>query len=181
MGGTFGMFSDLYRAGIDADVLNKINAELAPGKSAVVASVDEVWTTPLEVKMKEVGGTVYRKARIDIVDEQIDRDIAALDAELRELQQELNVAGEEATAWGQAKIDSSKASIRELNQKTMDRLVELDNEFHARQAALDAQISKAVEGAKAKLEKRKAELTADYKMRKEKLQHAAKLAGEALT
>ena len=82
IGGTFGMFRDLYEAGIGADVLDKLNSELAQGKSAVVAAVDEVWTTPLDVKMKEAGGIVFGKLRIDIVDEQIERDIAASDAEL---------------------------------------------------------------------------------------------------
>jgi len=76
------MFRDLYEAGIGADVLDKLNSELAQGKSAVVAAVDEVWTTPLDVKMKEAGGIVFGKLRIDIVDEQIERDIAASDAEL---------------------------------------------------------------------------------------------------
>lgn len=181
MGGTFGLFRDLFEAGIDADVLAKVNSELAPGKSAVVALVDEVWTTPLDVKMDEAGGTVYRKARIDIIDEQIGRDIEARDAELRELREELNAANEGAKAYIEEKIDSASANIAVLNQKVMDRLVELDDEFKARQSALDAKISRAVEGAKAKLKKRKAELVASYNERKEKLQKAAILAGEALS
>ena len=56
----------------------------------------------------------------------------------------------------------AKASSNELNRKTLDRLVELDEEFDAQHAAPNAQLSKAVEGAKAKLEKRKAELVAGY-------------------
>ena len=42
-------------------------------------------------------------------------------------------------------------------------------------------MSKAIDDAKARLEKRKEELVAGYNVRKEKLQQAAKLAGEALS
>jgi uncharacterized membrane protein len=181
MGGTFGMFRDLYEAGISADVLDKLNSELAPGKSAVVASIDEIWTTPLDVKMKEVGGTVHRKLRIDIIDEQIERDIAASEAEMQALRDELKAADDQAKAWVQEKVDSAERHMKELHQKASDRLTELDTEFNARAAAIDAQISKAVDDAKTKLEKRKEELVAGYNVRRDKLQRAAKLAGEALS
>lgn len=180
-GGMFGMFRDLYEAGIDADVLDKVNSGLEPGKTALVASIDEVWTTPLDVKMKEAGGTVHRKARIDIIDEQIARDIAAEEADLRQLNEEWEAADEEARKWVKEKIGAGKAKMKELNQKTMDRLIKLDDEFNARQAALDKQILDAVVGAKEKLEKRKAELKADYEERKEKLKKAGELARSALT
>ena len=181
MGGTFGMFADLYEAGIGADVLDKLNSKLEPGKSAVVASIYEVWTTPLDVKMKEAGGTVFRKLRIDIVDEQIEREIAATDAELRQLQEDIEAADAEARAYIQNNIDTAKAHLQELNQKANDRLTKLNDEFNARITAIDDQIKGAVAEAKAKLEKRKAELTEDFNTRKAKLQKAATLASEALS
>lgn len=181
MGGTFGMLRDLYEAGISADVLDKLNSELAPGKSAVVALIDEVWTTPLDVKMKEAGGTVRRKLRIDIIDDQIERDIAASEAEKRALQDELKAADGQAKAWVQKKVDSAERQMKELHKKASDRLIGLDTEFKARAAALNAQIANAADDAKTKLEKRKEELVAGYNVRKEKLQQAAKLAGEALS
>ena len=181
IGGTFGMFRDLYEAGIGADVLDKLNSELAPGKSAVVAAVDEVWTTPLDVKMKEAGGIVFRKLRIDIVDEQIERDIAASDAELKQLQAEFDAADAETREWIQSKIDTAKANLTALDEKARNRLTKLNDEFNARVTALDAQIKTAVADAKTKLEQRKAALITDFNTRKDKLQKAAALAGEALS
>ena len=60
-GGLFGAYRDLWVSGMDAVMLDNISTELLPGKSCVVASVDEVWTTPMDTKMGDLGGTVFRK------------------------------------------------------------------------------------------------------------------------
>jgi uncharacterized membrane protein len=180
-GGTFGMFRDLFEAGIDADTLEKVSMELSPGKSAVVAGIDEAWTTPLDVKMESLGGTVFRKARIDVIDEQIERDIEASDAEMRALEEEWNEADEAARAAIRAKIDGAKKYLSEATERATQRLEKLDSEFDARQKALDEQIANAVGQAKAKFEKRKGELQEELETRSEKLNQATKLAGEALT
>ena len=180
-GGMFGMFRDLYEAGIDADVLDRINNELAPGKTIVVASVDEIWTAPLDMKMKELGGTVHRKARIDIVDEQIEREIELEAAELEALEKELQEADAAAQAAIKEKIAATKKSISETNERTMKRLVEIDKEFEARQKAMDDRVTDAIGSAKEKREARKAKLKAEYEVRSAKLKKAAKLAGDALS
>ena len=78
-GGLFGAYRDLWVAGVDATLLDNVATELLPGNSCIVASVDEVWTTPLDQKMKEAGGTVFRQLRIDAEDDQIAADLDAMD------------------------------------------------------------------------------------------------------
>jgi len=180
-GGTFGMFRDLYEAGIDADTLEAVSIELLPGKSAVVAAIDEAWTTPLDVKMKDVGGMVFRKARIEVIDEQIERDIAASKAEMQALKEEWNESNEAMREAIKSKVDAAKEKLSDASERALQRLEKLDAEFEARQKALDEQISNAVGDAKAKFEKRKGEVQQEYKERSAKLKQASKLAGEALT
>ncbi len=180
-GGLMGLYRDLWVSGIDAGVVDTVSTELMPGKSCLVASVDEVWTTPLDVKMKELGGMVFRKPRIDVIDDQFAAEMAELDRELDELDAEIQAAADDVKDSVREKIDATKAKIKETGEKIDARITELDAEFTARVDALDAQIDKAVGDAKAKFQKRKAELTADYHERKAKLQRAAALAGEALT
>jgi len=181
VGGMFGMFRDLFEAGIDVDVLEKVSIELLPGKSALIAAIDEVWTTPLDTKMQEAGGVVFRQARIDVIDDQVERDAAAYDAELRALQEEWDAADEARKAAIKEKIDAAKKRLSDSADKAMTRMVKLQDEFDARQSALDQQIVNAVERTKTKLQKRKAELQVEYSARSEKLKQAAKLAGDALS
>ncbi len=180
-GATFGMFRDLYEAGIDADTLDAVSIELLPGKSAVVAAIDEAWTAPLDVKMEAAGGTVFRKARIEVIDEQIERDIAATEAEMRALEEEWDAADEAMRASIKSKVDAAKKKLGDSTERALQRLEKLDMEFEARQAALDEQITNAAGDAKAKFEKRKAEVQKEYAERSAKLKEARKLAGEALS
>lgn len=179
-GGLVGMYRDLWVSGIDAGVVDTISVELEPGKSCLVASVDEVWTIPLDEKMKELGGKVYRKPRIDVVDDQIAAEMAELDRELDELDAELDAAADEMSDNINAKIDTTKKKIRETGERIDKRMDELDAEFDARVDALNKQIETAKDTSRAKFQKRKAELTADYHERKAKLQKASSLAAEAL-
>ena len=179
-GGLFGAYRDLWVAGIDMTMLDQVAMELLPGKFCVVASVDEVWTTPLDVKMTDAGGTVFRKPRIEAVDEQWESEMRALDRELTELEDELQAAHEDNKAAIKEKADATKAKIKENNAKITARLDAMDAELEARLDALDEQIDNAAEATKEKFVARKAELQEEYKTRKEKLQKSAKLAGEAL-
>lgn len=180
-GSYFGMFRDLMNMGIDSSVLDQVSTELSPGKTALVAAIDEVWITPLNTSMHALGGKVFRKLRVDIIDEQIERDAEQLNSELELLKTELAEAGADARQTVEASIDSTRAKITEIRERAEQRLEALDKEMEARLAALDEQIKTAVGAAKAKFQKRKAELGEEYAQRSEKLKKAARLAGEALS
>jgi hypothetical protein len=42
---------------------------LGVGQSAVIADVSEDWTSPIDTKMRSLGGTVYRRAKGDLEDD----------------------------------------------------------------------------------------------------------------
>ncbi len=168
-GGLFGAVRDLNVAGMDAVILENVSTELLPGKSCIVASVDEVWTTPLDTKMKEAGGTVFRKLRVDAVDEQFEKEMDELDRELAVLDEEWQQATDEAKESIKQNMDSVKARMKDTGEKIDARLDEMDEEFNARLDAIDQQIENAADATKAKFEQRKAEIQADRAERKEKL------------
>jgi len=179
-GTIIGAMTDLTDLGIDADFLDEVNAQLAPGKVAVVAECYETWMTPIDSAMETLGGTVFRRYRSDYVDDLIQRDIDQTKADYQALKEELHQAGEDRKAKVQAKMDGAKAKLQASVKKAKDRSEALKHEAEAKVKTLDGQIKKARDDAKAKYEKRKTEIMADYEERRTKLHQSWELAGEAL-
>lgn len=176
-----GWVADLYNVGVDGEFLDDVSTALAPGKFAVVAEVSEGWTAPLDTKMEELGGTVLRRWRIDVEDDQIERDIIATERELDELEEEWNEATDEVKDKLHAKVDAAKAKLQGLKEKAAKKVESIDAEVQAKFEKLDAQIAAAKGELKAKFEKRKAEIKDEYETRKEKLKKAGSMAVEALS
>jgi hypothetical protein len=61
--GTVGLAVDANRSAAETGFV------LADGQSAVIADVSEDWTTPVDSKMRGLGGTVYRRAKDDLEDD----------------------------------------------------------------------------------------------------------------
>src|SRR5581483_11918090 len=150
------------------------------GKGAVVAEVDEEWATPLDARMQAVGGTVLRRARGEVVDAQIAREDAALDAEIAALETEYERATGEAKAKLRTKIDAARARLQKTRDDARTRLEAAQVEAEAKIAALKAQAASAQTERKQQLDKRAAEVQAEYRERRVKLDRARELAREAL-
>mgnify|MGYP000249407747 CR=1 FL=1 len=97
-----------------------------------------------------------------------------------EVEAELAEADEEAKAAISKQIDNTKAKLEAINKTAKDKLQKTVEEGEAKLTALQEQISDASDKRKAKMEKRKAELEAEYKARAEKLEQAASLTKQAL-
>ncbi|WIY23936.1 DUF1269 domain-containing protein [Parasedimentitalea psychrophila] len=179
-GGMFGMYRDLWVAGIDSEMLDQVSLELLPGKSCLIASVDEVWTSPLDAQMASAGGTVFRKLRVDAIDEQFETEMAELDREIADLNEEMAQSSEAPKKAIHAKINAAKVKMTESRSKITHRLDELDREAGARLEAIDQQITTAADNTREKFKKRKTEIQADYKERKAKLDASMALAKDAL-
>lgn len=180
-GGTLGMIGDLYKSGVDLDILDEFSTALEPGKFALIASVEEYWTAPTDVKMSAAGGTVFRQSRNDVVDDMFVRDMEAFDRDLAQLDEELKQAHEENKAAIKKSIDNVKTRMKSSKEKIDKRLTELSDDFKERTDKLDEQITKAADDAKEKIENRKAEIKADYEERSVKLKKAGEIAKDALT
>src|SRR5208282_1191261 len=61
-----GSTADLNNARIGSDFIDDVTRELLPGKYAVLAEVQENWTTPVDVRMEAIGGKVFRRSLSDV-------------------------------------------------------------------------------------------------------------------
>jgi len=180
-GGTLlGSLIDVVNLGIGEDYVTKVSEELGPGRAAVIAEIDEDWTTPLDTRMQALGGTVLRTWRADFEDEQIAKEVAAQDADFKQLQAEFAQANAETKAKLKAKLDQAKSDIEQAEKRLQARLAALDKEMDAKVAALDKQIADAQANTKEQIKQRVAAVKADYAVRSAKLKQAWALTREAL-
>ena len=172
-GTLIGSWSDLFSLGVGRDFVDKVSQELTPGKSAVVAEVEEDWVTPLDTRMEAIGGTVLRQGRADFEHEEVQQEVNADKAELAELQAEYRQAREEHKAKLKARIDETRAKLRSAAERAKAKREQLQRETDAKIRALEEQRARAEADRKAKYEQRIAKLRADYDRVNDKLIRAA--------
>ena len=68
-GGAVGVTADLVRADTRDQAAGETGFVLGAGQSAVIADVSEEWTSPIDTRMRKIGGTVYRRAKSDMEDD----------------------------------------------------------------------------------------------------------------
>ncbi len=180
VGGLSGLLFDLDQSGVGATFLDDVSKALTAGKAAVVADVDESWTTPVDTRLHKLSGMVFRRLRSEVVEDQFVRESAAFDADLEALEQELKQASEENRAAVQKDIDQVKKQIKATQDLAKARLDQAKAEMDARVKALQDQAKDASARAKARIDKRIAEAKADYEVRAKKLNQAWTLTKEAL-
>jgi len=175
-----GVLYDLAKAGVGEDFLGEVEQRLQPGKVAVVAEVWEEWVMPVDTRMEAAGGVVFRRAREEVLDHQLERDAASLKAEVAALKAERAQAGKEAKAKLQAKIATAKAKLRATRDRAKAASEATKREAEAKAKSLKEQLAKARGDAKAKLRARIAEVQSEHERRAVKLRQAWKLTKEAL-
>jgi uncharacterized membrane protein len=127
----FGALYDLDNVGVGSDFLEEVGASLTPNRVAVVAEVEEGWTTPVDTRMEALGGVVFRRAVWDVREDFRKQDIAAMNADLAELKAEMSKANAERKAKLQARVQHLEARIAEQQRKAKEH----KNAFEARQKA----------------------------------------------
>jgi uncharacterized membrane protein len=180
LGGLAGSLFDLERSGIGATFLDDVAGSLTPGKAAVLAEVDEIWTTPIDTRLRELDAVVFRRLRSEVIEDQLARESAAYEANLKALNDELKQANAENKAAIQKDIEQTKKQLKAIQDSAQQRLDHAKSEMEARLKALQEQAKNANERTKARIEKRRASLRADYDVRSGKLKQAWRLTKEAL-
>ena len=171
-GGLLGLMRDLTHAGVGANFVNDVGQKLEPGMVAVVAEVDEDWISPVDMRLGELDGTIIRSPRAVFLEQQLEHDVQALDAELVHLQDELQQASDEAKAVLDTRVLEVRTSLREAQDQVKTRLDRLETEARAKIDELQDQASRFDHETKVRLEKRIEERRADYNARIEKLRQA---------
>ena len=130
---------DLNNARIGEDFVDDVRQQLQPNKFAVVAEIQEDWTTPVDTRMEAIGGKVFRRALSEVKQAVDDEDIAAMKADLAQMKAEHAKAHADQKAKLQEKINQLDSKLQAQLEKAKQR----------RQAA-EAQAKAKVEILKAK-------------------------------
>jgi uncharacterized membrane protein len=180
LGALSGAIYDLNKSGVDVEFVDDVSEVLLPGRAAVIADIDETWTTPVNHRIHLLGGIVFRRERSQVVEDQITRENAEFEAELDQLDQELAQAGADNKAAVQKQIDEVKKKIQATHAKSKARIEQLKTETDAKVAVLKEQAKTATADQKANIEKNAADLKEDTETRHVKLKQAAALTKQAM-
>ena len=129
---------DLDNARIGDDFLDDVTKVLTPNKVAVVAEIDEDWTTPVDTRMEAIQGTVFRRAVSEVKHTIHEENVAAMKADLAQMKAEHAKARADRKAKLQEKINQLDSKIQAQLQKAKDR-----REASERQAQAKVQVLKA--------------------------------------
>ena len=165
--------------GVDLDFLDEVSRALTPGKSAIVAEIEEEWVTPLDSRMEAVGGTVLRAWRDDLEDERVRREAERRRAELARLKTERAQARADNQTKLEPRVEEARVRCQAVCDRVQARLDRLREETDAEIEALHDQAAENEEG-KEKIAERIAEIRADYDRRAAQLEQAWELTKDAL-
>ena len=180
VGGLGGLIYDANKSGVDVSFVDEVTKMLTPGKVALLADIEESWTAPVDTRLHKLGGMVFRQLRGEVVADQLARESAAFEADLKALNDDLKQAAAENRAAIQKDIDRVKAQIKAVQDQARIRLDQAKADADARVKALQDQAKNAKGLAKTRIEKRIAAIRADFEARSKKLSQAWQLTKEAL-
>ena len=157
-----GSVSDLDTARIDTDFVNDVSDMLTPGKTALVAEIDEEWTTPLDTNMEAAGGVVFRRALADVIESQDQRTIDAMKADIEQMKLERTEARAEHKQKLDSRISALEVKLQNKIAQVKTKREAIRREADARVEMLRAKAEQAKGDMKTKQEKRVASVTKAY-------------------
>lgn len=138
VGGTAGaaasISGDLSYSGFVGEFLQSIAASLQPGSYAVLASVAEDWTVPIDTAVAPWGAVVFRQATDSVVMAQIKAEWQSMNDELDHIEAEID----SAVGGEKAKLMAMRDELRVKHAAERDKL---EARARALQASWDAKIA----------------------------------------
>jgi uncharacterized membrane protein len=132
-----GSTADLHNARISDEFIDDVTKELLPNRFAVVAEIQEDWTTPVDTRMEAIGGIVFRRALSDVTHTANSEDVAAMKADIAQMKAEHAKAHADRKAKLQEKINQLDSKIQAHLERAKER-----RQAAERQAKAKAEILK---------------------------------------
>ena len=127
-----GATADLHNARIGSDFVDDVNKVLTPNRVALVAEIEEDWTTPVDDRMEAIGGKVFRRALSEVTQTANKEDVNAMKADLAQMKSEHSKARADRKAALQEKIHQLDSKIQALEQKDKDRTEAVERQAKAK-------------------------------------------------
>jgi len=134
---------DINNARIGEDFIEDVTKVLLPNKVAVVAEIEEEWTTPVDTRMEAIGGIVFRRALSDVKHTIHEENVNAMKADLAQMKAEHAKAQADRKAKIQAKINQLDSKIQVQLQKAKDRRDAAERQAQAKVQVLKAKAAAA--------------------------------------
>lgn len=138
-----GAAADLNNARIGEDFIDDVTKVLLPNRVAVVAEIDEDWTTPVDSRMETIGGYVFRRALSDVKQTIHEENVAAMKADLAQMKAEHAKAHADRKAKLQEKINQLDSKIQAQLQKAKERREAAERQAQAKVRVLEAKAGAA--------------------------------------
>lgn len=103
---------DLTNVQVGSDFIDDVQKALSPTKVALIAEIEEDWTTPVDTRMEAIGGTVFRRALSEATKTAKQEDVAAMKADLAQMKAEHAKAQADRKAKLQDKINQLDSKIQ---------------------------------------------------------------------
>ena len=138
-----GAAADLNNARIGEDFIDDVNKMLVPNRVAVVAEIEEDWTTPVDTRMEAIGGSVFRRALSEVKHSIHEENVAAMKADLAQMKAEHTKAHADRKAKLQEKINQLDSKIQAQLQKAKDGREAAERQAQANVRVLEAKAATA--------------------------------------
>ena len=134
---------DLDKARIGEDFVDDVAAVLLPNKAAVLAEIEEDWTSPVDTRMEAIGGTIFRRALSEVKHTIHDEHIAAIKADLAQMKAEHAEAHADRKGKLQEKINQLDSKLQARLQKAKEQRQAAEREAQAKAELLKAKAAVA--------------------------------------
>lgn len=124
--GGFGF--DLHDYRIADDYVDDVTNALKPSKVALVAEIEEDWTTPVDTRMESIGGIVVRRSLSEVKDMVHKEDVAAIKADIAQLKAEQATAHADRKKKLAEKINQLDLKLQAKLQKANERRLAAEHE-----------------------------------------------------
>lgn len=160
-GAVLGSWADLLDHGVSAEFIDEVSQTLTPGKTAVVADVEEFRTAPLDARMEPLGGVVLRQWRRDVESDRIESEISTRTEQLADLKAEHTQARAEDKSRLKTRIDNEEAKLKAAADRVMARMEALKQRAQAKIKLLQDHAAKVGAETRAKIDQRIAKIHAE--------------------
>jgi uncharacterized membrane protein len=135
--------ADLNNARIGEDFIDDVSKQLLPNRVAVIADIDEDWTTPVDTRMEAIGGTVFRRALSDVKDTVDEEEVAGMKADAAQMKAEHAAAHADRKAKLQEKMNQLDSKIQARLQRGKERRAAAKREADTKVKVLQAKAASA--------------------------------------
>jgi uncharacterized membrane protein len=178
-GTVIGALRDFLVTGVGVDFIEEANGFLQASKVALIAEIEEDWIIPVDSRMEDLGGVVFRRTRADVLQAHFDHDVTVVKAEIAELEDECHLASGNAKEKLRKKIANATTSLDQALQRSKAKIGEMEADSSAKIKLVETQLASASGEMKLSLESRLKKMRSASHDRSAKLKQAWALTKEA--